>query len=502
MFNSRHAEALSTFEAYDPDYNDFRNKLSVFNTKQKEQSSSASEKFKWIDKERQLKKAEEAVLKQLSNGKNALLAELESDKSPVNVRRDVVTIQKKLDIRIRSNRSIQTVMDLSEALKSVAKHPDSQQTNGFIAQMILDTKDALLAMNEDMDARCSILESETSASRREALTMLIEDCNDDCIGSLLPQRVAWAIANARALEGKIAQLSETDMECHVDFLEHELRQELLILTRLKQPMKSKIQTKGDEYKRKMKIFEENALKVIGNRIKDLENAHISIVSQNQNRRKSQELSLRIQRQRMEHKKNIETKHLKHIKQDNAKNARELRLLEANMISKQALRNNNVANVQDSTSLAAELQLEVIRLSKHQLNKERTQNRETQRRHKLKSKENEQMMSARAEEQRLYRLRALAASVPYYKTIINTVSDIQKTTEARKNDVYTSRDKSLADFQSGQLKSFTNDKVFSDSKFRLANALHEAGLAQSAYAKNIVRNAIPRQEERTTGIKPY
>jgi hypothetical protein len=96
---------------------------------------------------------------------------------------------------------------------------------------------------------------------------------------------------------------------------------------------------------------------------------------------------------------------------------------------------------------------------------------------------------------------LAASVPYYRNIVTTSSDIYKTTEARKNDVYAGRGE-LADFQSGKFKSFTEERVFSDSKFRLGNALHEAGVANTTYARDVIRRMIPRREEHTTGIKPY
>mmetsp|Transcript_7176 Transcript_7176/g.15468 ORF Transcript_7176/g.15468 Transcript_7176/m.15468 type:complete len:593 (-) Transcript_7176:32-1810(-) len=108
---------------------------------------------------------------------------------------------------------------------------------------------------------------------------------------------------------------------------------------------------------------------------------------------------------------------------------------------------------------------------------------------------------RDEEKRLGRLNSLAASVPYYGTIMKANSDILKSTESRKNDIYQGRSE-LADFQSGNLKSFTNEQLFSDSRFRLGNALHAAGLARTEYARDVVRDAIPRCEERTTGIKPY
>ena len=67
-----------------------------------------------------------------------------------------------------------------------------------------------------------------------------------------------------------------------------------------------------------------------------------------------------------------------------------------------------------------------------------------------------------------RLRALAASVPYHDTVKNIRSNVHKTTRARMNDYYEpSSDSTLADFQQGmsKLRSFTDEKVFSDPKFR-------------------------------------
>lgn len=130
--------------------------------------------------------------------------------------------------------------------------------------------------------------------------------------------------------------------------------------------------------------------------------------------------------------------------------------------------------------------------KHQhTNRKRT----TYRQERIKSEAMEQKKAdeeaLRLEEIRLERLNALAASVPYYKSIMDKTSDIHKSTQARKHDV-----------QSGKVKNFTNEKLFSDSRFRLGNALHEAGLANSTYARDVVRQAVPRVEATTTGIKPY
>ena len=45
-------------------------------------------------------------------------------------------------------------------------------------------------------------------------------------------------------------------------------------------------------------------------------------------------------------------------------------------------------------------------------------------------------------------------------------------------------------------------LFVHTLISLANALHGSGLAGSSYARDKVREAIPRAENRTTGIKPY
>lgn len=92
-----------------------------------------------------------------------------------------------------------------------------------------------------------------------------------------------------------------------------------------------------------------------------------------------------------------------------------------------------------------------------------------------------------------KLRNLAASVPYHSSILNMKSDFTRSTAARMNDIFEpSCDTDLMDFQQGnkKLNSFTDKKIFSDPKFRLAHALHESGKAKSAYSLAIVKQLIP------------
>jgi hypothetical protein len=67
-----------------------------------------------------------------------------------------------------------------------------------------------------------------------------------------------------------------------------------------------------------------------------------------------------------------------------------------------------------------------------------------------------------------RLKALAASVPYRDALVNMKSNIHKSTLARTNDYYeSSSDSGLSNFQIGlsKLNGFTNERLFSDPKFR-------------------------------------
>jgi hypothetical protein len=98
-----------------------------------------------------------------------------------------------------------------------------------------------------------------------------------------------------------------------------------------------------------------------------------------------------------------------------------------------------------------------------------------------------------EASKLKKLRNLAASVPYHSSILNMKSDFTRSTAARMNDIFEpSCDTDLMDFQQGikKLNCFTDKKIFSDPKFRLANALHESGKANSAYSLAVVKQLIP------------
>ena len=113
--------------------------------------------------------------------------------------------------------------------------------------------------------------------------------------------------------------------------------------------------------------------------------------------------------------------------------------------------------------------------------------------------------AESETKRIMKLNQLASSVPYYDTIINLKPVFRsKSTVARENDQYVLDESGLKSFQHGahgKATSFSDERVFSSKLFRLSNALHEAGLAKSNYARDVVKKLVPREPARTTGIMP-
>jgi hypothetical protein len=102
-----------------------------------------------------------------------------------------------------------------------------------------------------------------------------------------------------------------------------------------------------------------------------------------------------------------------------------------------------------------------------------------------------------------RLHKLAKSTPYYSSLKEITSNLEKPTASCLNAIYEPSDSCYrGDFQRGVMTGFTNEKLFSDPKFRLAYALHESKVASSAYSCAVVKHLIPREPERTTGIQPY
>jgi hypothetical protein len=142
-----------------------------------------------------------------------------------------------------------------------------------------------------------------------------------------------------------------------------------------------------------------------------------------------------------------------------------------------------------------------RVSRMEVNEERVVYRGVVIQEKIRAAQYEIELKAIREREKVDRLSALAATVPYWDKVLAAEADLSKTTKARENDVYCEDLSGLYSFQQGdgKLRSFTNEKVFSDVRFRLGAALHAAGVSHTAASGAMIRQLIPRAPERTTGI---
>ena len=300
----------------------------------------------------------------------------------------------------------------------------------------------------------------------------------------------------KRLRRDLPEKTQTDLTEYLNFL------------RQKKINKIKLDAAIQDFNGKCQLIESNGLK----EIESLRNQFTSTSErkrvQDDNELKRKEMSLRVKAMRMEKEaKKVENEiQAQAMARKTGEDDRELQRTQRLLEAKRTLRKHQTQQMEDCVETRTkEFQNDFISelkgLQQQQMNRERSKFRQGKLISKEVAKQEACQQAARLEEKRLAKLSNLAASVPYYQSIMDTTSDIYKTTKSRENDVYGGRSK-LADFQSGNLKSFTNDKLFSDKNWRLGNALHEAGVANSTYARDIVRAQIPRVEARTTGIKPY
>jgi len=148
-------------------------------------------------------------------------------------------------------------------------------------------------------------------------------------------------------------------------------------------------------------------------------------------------------------------------------------------------------VEDS---ARKYQEELDRIERIKANGERVSYRVTRLLNKMDEKRKALTEATRAEELKYERLSQLAATVPYWDNILDVQANIHANTVARENGAYHEDATGLTAFQHGlsKLQSFTNEKVFSERRFRLGHALHEAGISQTAAARDAVARAAPRE----------
>jgi len=450
----QHLDALLAVEG-DVQFDGIVTSVQTLRRKQNVQSHSQSTTFLWIKTSRELTELERKLSEQLDRMQNdiGLLPRPRCQEQP-------------------ESDALSFVIGLKDALEN------SQDKNVIRRrEMILDTKQRLNEMEEDLVQQCSALEEEIRIQRRRAL-QLVSDGKKQCN---IPPSLLKAIDSLRAL-------GDEDSEIEAELLKQELLEEL----------------NAAKHKRDKTRYEQVKKKGI-DRVEDLQRRIFEKSRRTTNKAKSEakqqqlHAQLKLSRLQQQLKQNQQESSSLECKDIDEKVIGVQRRLE----DMQVLAKHHLERLQDHEKENAEvlLQEEMIKQRKMSFNRERSTFREEQREQKIIAKQEQESKMMRERELQLERLSALALSCPYQKTITDLQPDIHKSTNARQNDFFR-RQSDLADFQRGRQTSFTDEKLFSDTKFRLANSLHEAGINKTIAARDVIRNVIPRTEERTTGIKPY
>ena len=137
--------------------------------------------------------------------------------------------------------------------------------------------------------------------------------------------------------------------------------------------------------------------------------------------------------------------------------------------------------------------ELKRLARMQTNGDRVKFRQARRVDKLAEEKAAARTLARLEEKRCEKLNRLAASVPYHETLTTISANIMKSTAATDASKYQHDKSCLSDFDVSNQSFFSEERLFSDPKFRLGHALREAGVAESNLAAAMVADLCVRPD---------
>lgn len=129
----------------------------------------------------------------------------------------------------------------------------------------------------------------------------------------------------------------------------------------------------------------------------------------------------------------------------------------------------------------------------QTNGDRVKFRQARRVDKLAEEKAAARTLARLEEKRCEKLNRLAASVPYHETLTTISANIMKSTAATDASKYQHDKSCLSDFDVSNQSFFSEERLFSDPKFRLGHALREAGVAESNLAAAMVADLCVRPD---------
>lgn len=506
--SAHHLQRLAAFEDEDPSVIELQSKISNFQLRQQKESRKKNKYYEWVQTRRKLCDAEASLNNQIHRACTNLVGYIENEES----------CSGDPNSRLHAMKSIQ------EDIKVLQK--PAQQGIEVLSTLSGDgprrNLDHLHSLMEDFDDKCNNMLREINEHRQKVPSLISGSKNEE---GCLPLSLCKAIASLHsflrentAIEdgGEIHKL-ELDLrkkfeDARISYESKSASSRLDDKTNIKHNIGRKRISKAEailrQYKKKCREIEQKGLK-------EAERLRMAFVDRSNRARVSmkehlnrKEISVRLQTMRIEREDNqkIEEERRLQVLKEKISDDHEKEVLRTRRIleTKQTLHARQLEKGRENINtndLHEDYANEITGIKHKRLAKERTSYRQEQSKIKTMAQKKVEEEALRAEEIRLAKLTTLAASVPYYDKIMDKTADIFKSTSSRKNDVYGGPSK-LADFQSNNLKSFTDEKMFQNANFRLGNALHASGLAHSTYARDVVRNAIPRSEARTTFIKPY
>ena len=539
---SRHQDALAAFENTDSLAN-LHSKIANFRRKEKKKGQTNNEKYEWISTQRKLKEQEAQLSQQILRSSQNILELIQNEKNHdkenvdptcsqsnvISSMQDIISAMKRPTIfdtdttleeldtmfvklsmeNAQHRREVMQLVRESDASQAQLSQSISTALNSLRSliednQYIEDTGEVNM-LQSDLLASFATAQQQYDSTQQQITSQKMNEPKKWDEKSILIFKKALATSSGGPNSNKLLikrltrDLNKSDQEI-VEYLDY---------YRHKKIQKQKAEAATEDYKQKCQTVEDRALKDIKRLNKEFTANVDQYKSKNDVELKSKEMNIKLKSLRLKHdekqKSKAEQQEQAERNQAEDEHKKKAHLIHRNTAAKQSISHHHAQQLKQQEEVHAnELRDDFINeldsLQQQKTNRERSEFRQEQIELKQLSQYEADLQALREEELRLSRLNALASSTPYYNNIMNKEADIHKTTFARKQDFF--RRSQLPDHQSGNLKSFTTDKVFSDSKFRLSNALHEAGVSNTAYARDVIRQAIPRAEARTTGIQPY
>ena len=442
----QHLDALRLVEG-DSQFDGIATSVKAFRSKHRSKQDTQSSTFAWIQTSRELSALEQTTSAQLERMQNDM-GLMPSPRCGQEQNLDAMSL----------------VSSLKDDL-NVSQHNKPRCRK--------DTQKRLREMEEELEQKYAALEAEIKLTLQ--LVSVSNESKQCCISPI----VLKALNSLRTLD---------EASDEVEFLKQEL------MTAFNDQS-----TKGA--RRRYKQIEKEGLEEVERlRKRIIENARRR-TNKTKNETKQLEMHAKLKLLRLKHQ--LRDTHNQQEPDSKVAEEKVIIDLQQRLEARQALSKHRLEQVQDDEKENTDvlIQQEIMKQRNKSFNKERSGFRVEQRQNKLQAQQEAEEKQKRERESQLERLSALALSCSYQKKIADLQPDIHKSTNARQNDFFR-RQSDLADFQLGRHRSFTDEKLFSDPKFRLSNALHEAGINKTIAARDVIRNAIPRTEERTTGIKPY